>query len=100
MTGRERLDARAVEQPQGLLADPSRLLLSHEIRLGYGDHGTAQPEKTRDVDVLDGLRLDPLVGGDHQQHGVDAGSARDHGAHETLVARHVDQVDVRIRSDP
>ena len=34
--------------------------------------------------------IDALVGGDDQQHDVDAARARDHGADEALVAGHVD----------
>ena len=41
--------------------------------------------------MLPGLRHHPLVGRDHQNHQVDSAHARQHVAHEALVARHVDQ---------
>ena len=47
-------------------------------------------EQLADRDVLAGLRHHALVGGDHEQHQVDAGRAGHHGAHEPLVAGHVD----------
>ena len=39
------------------------------------------------------LRHHAVVGGDHQQEQVDAGGAGDHGAHEALVAGHVDDAE-------
>ena len=47
-------------------------------------------EQVDDREVLAGLRHDAVVGGDHEQHDVDAGGAGDHLPHELLVARDVD----------
>ena len=47
-------------------------------------------EQLDDGEVLDGLRHDAVVGGDDEQEEVDAGGAGHHGAHEALVAGHVD----------
>ncbi len=43
--------------------------------------------------MLAGLRHDAVIGGDHQQHEIDAGRAGQHVVHELLVARHVDEAD-------
>jgi hypothetical protein len=43
--------------------------------------------------VLLGLGHGPVHGRDAQQHGIYAGGSGDHGAHEALVAGHVDQGD-------
>ena len=47
-------------------------------------------EQVDDREVLARLRHDAVVGGDHEQHDVDAGGAGDHLAHEPLVAGDVD----------
>ena len=43
--------------------------------------------------MLARLRLDPSVGRDDQQAGVDAAGAGEHGVHEALVAGHVDEAE-------
>jgi hypothetical protein len=48
-----------------------------------------------DREVLARLRHHALVGGDHEQHEVDAGRAGHHRAHEALVARHVDEAEAQ-----
>ena len=63
-----------------------------EVGLGDGDHAALHPEQPGDLDMLEGLRHHPLVGGNHQQHRIDTGGAGDHGADEALMPRHVDQV--------
>ncbi len=56
-------------------------------QVGLGEHGDAarDVEQAADLEVLAGLRLDGFVGGDHQQHQVDAAHASQHVAHEALV---------------
>ena len=41
--------------------------------------------------MLPSLRLDGLVGGDDQQHQIQAGCSREHVADETLVSRDIDK---------
>ena len=63
--------------------------------IGLGDHRDAvlDREQIDDVQVLDGLRHDAVVGGHDQHHVVDAAHAGEHVAHEALVAGHVDEAD-------
>ena len=42
------------------------------------------------IEMLFGLRHDAVVGGDGEQHQVDAMGARQHVFDETLVARNID----------
>ena len=51
----------------------------------------ADREQPADVEVLACLRLDGLIGGNHQQHQIDAPHAREHVPHEALVARDIDK---------
>ncbi|MNI63124.1 hypothetical protein D3C73_1184720 [compost metagenome] len=41
--------------------------------------------------MLTGLWHHPIVGGDHQQCGIDAGGTGHHGVHEAFVAGHIDE---------
>ena len=41
--------------------------------------------------MLASLRHDPVVGSDDQEREIDSGDACKHVAHESLVARHVDE---------
>ena len=52
-------------------------------------------EQVQDVEVLLGLRHHAVVGGDGEQHEVDAVRAGEHVADEALVAGHVDDADAR-----
>ena len=61
-----------------------------EVALGQRDDGRAHAEQLEDRDVLARLRHHAVVAGDDDQREVDAGRAGDHGAHEALVPRHVD----------
>ncbi len=68
-------------------------LLVDEVGLGDGHDPVAHAEELADRHVLPGLRHDPLVGGDHEEHHVDPGGAGDHGAHQALVPGHVQHRD-------
>src|SRR5579884_1595335 len=46
--------------------------------------------------MLAGLRLDGLVSGDDEQHHVDAAYARQHVAHEALVAGDIDKAETEL----
>jgi len=52
-----------------------------------------QAEQAQDFQVLDGLRLDGLLGGDDEDGQVDAGGAGQHVLDEALVAGHVDDAE-------
>ncbi len=43
--------------------------------------------------MLAGLRHHPVIGGHHQNHEVDAGSAGQHGVDQALMTGHVDEAD-------
>ena len=53
------------------------------------------PSKLQDIEVLTGLRLDGFVGGDDQQHQIDAADSGEHVAHETLVTGDIDEPDLQ-----
>ena len=53
----------------------------------------AMPEQIDDRQMLARLRHHAVVGGDDQQHEIDAGRARQHVVDEPLVARHVDEAE-------
>ena len=64
---------------------------SASVALGEGDQPARDAQQAADVEVLAGLGHDRLVGGHHQQHGVDPVRARQHVADEPLVAGNVDE---------
>ena len=74
----------------------SQHLVVREIALRDDDDAARNAEQPADVEVLARLRHDRFVGGDHQQHGVDAADAGQHVPHEALVSRNVDEGDRRI----
>ena len=81
-------------RPLEQLADFERrnldeLPILHEINPGERHHGGPHPKQPADLDVLAGLGHDGFVGGHHQQHHVETGRAREHVAHEALVARDI-----------
>ena len=64
-----------------------------QVGLGQRHHPGGDPQQRADRQVLAGLRLDPLVGGDHQQHHPDAAEAGQGVVEEALVAGDVDEAD-------
>ena len=62
-------------------------------RIGFCEHGdaAADGQQAADIEVFASLRLDPFIGGDDQQHQVDAAHARQHVAHKALVAGDIDE---------
>ena len=63
----------------------------HQVRLGERDDAARDAEQAADVEMLARLRLDRFVGGDHEQHQVDAADAGQHVLDEALVPGHVDE---------
>ena len=66
-------------------------LLVDRVRLRHRDDAALDAEQSQDREML--VRLRPRAFGrvDHEQEEVDPGRARDHRAHEPLVARDVDE---------
>ena len=67
-----------------------------QIGFGERDHARFNAEHAADFKMLARLRLDRFQGGDNEQHQIDAGRACEHIAHETLMARDVDEPDANI----
>ena len=57
-----------------------------KIGLGERDDPARHFEQAADIEVLAGLRLDGFIGGDDEQHQVDAAHAGQHVLYEALVA--------------
>jgi hypothetical protein len=53
------------------------LICGHEIHPGQGNEGVSDPDEVEDGEVLLRLGHPPLVGGDHEQSGVDP-ATREH----------------------
>ena len=89
---RARGDDRRIGDELACLLDGEReRLLVHRVSLRHGDDSAVDSEQLQDGEVL--VRLWPCAFAcvDDEQEEVDAGRARDHRAHETLVARDVDE---------
>ena len=66
------------------------LRLAGGVDLGERDSAGGNTEHLHHLEVLTRLRHHAVVGRNDEQEEVDAGCAGDHGAHEALVPRHVD----------
>ena len=66
-----------------------------QVGLGDGHDAVAHPQQVEDLNVLHGLGADPVVGGDHEEARVALAGADQHVADEPVVARDVDEVDLR-----
>ena len=64
-----------------------------QVALGQRHHAARQAEQVDDRQVLARLRHRAVVGGDDEQHRVDAGGAGEHVAHQPLVAGNVDEAE-------
>ena len=69
-----------------------------QVGLGERDDAARDAEQAADIEVLARLRLDGFVGGDHEQHQVDAADAGEHVLDEALVAGHVDEAEAQVRA--
>ncbi len=65
-------------------------VLVGQVGLGDGDNAPRNAQEIDDGEVLARLRHNAVIGGDHQEHDIDAGRARHHLAHELLMTRYVD----------
>ena len=66
-----------------------------EVGLGERDDAARDAEQAADVEMLARLRLDRLVGGDDEEHQVDAADAGQHVLDEALVAGDVDEAEAQ-----
>ena len=94
--GTHRHDGRAFQERAGdqllhFQAHQSEDVGIHQIGLGERDDAARNAQQAADIEVLAGLRLDGFVGGDHEQHQVDAADAGQHVLDEALVAGNVDE---------
>ena len=58
----------------------------------------AYAQQAADIEMLARLRLDGFVGGDHEQHQVDAAHAGQHVLDEALVAGDIDEAEPQRRA--
>ena len=73
------------------LADPFRI---HQVGLRDDREPIVDAERVEELEVLDGLRPRPVVGGDDEHRGVDLAGADQHVADQPVVARDVDEVEL------
>src|SRR5512133_2566513 len=64
-----------------------------EVRFREDGNAAGNIQQADDIKVFAGLRLDALVGGDDQQHDIDAAGSGKHVAHEALVTGDVDEAE-------
>ena len=63
----------------------------HQVGLGERDDAARDAQQAADIEMLAGLRLDGFVGGDHEEHQVDAAHAGQHVLDEALMPGDVDE---------
>ena len=76
-----------------LARDRRQPLGPDEVGLRQGDETAFDAEQIDDRQMLERLRLDPVIGGDCEQGEINPACARHHGVHKALMARHVDETD-------
>jgi hypothetical protein len=96
--GGDREDGRAVEHSpahggRNVGGDEFPPFRIHQIGFGQRDDARRDLQEVEDGEVLAGLRHDALVGGDDEQHSVNAAHAREHVFDEVAVAGHVYHAD-------
>ena len=98
--GTDRDDGRVFEEGAGdeffgFEADEPEEVLIDEVGLGERDDAARNAEEAADVEVLARLGLDGLVGGDDEEHQIDAADAGEHVLDEPLMAGHVDEAEAQ-----
>ena len=84
---------RRREQGADLGLDRRDARLVDEVGLRHDGEPVADPQRVEELEVLERLRVGPVVGGDDEQRGVDLARADEHVADQPVVPRHVDEVD-------
>ena len=67
--------------------------VGREVRLRHHRQPAPDPERVEQLEVLERLRVRPVVRGDDEQRRVDLARPDEHVADQPVVARHVDEVD-------
>ena len=88
-------EERAGDQLFGFEADEAEEVVVDQVGLGEGDDAAGDAEQAADIEMLARLRLDRFVGGDHEEHQVDAADAGQHVLDEALVAGDVDEAEAQ-----
>ncbi len=63
------------------------------VAFGQRHQALLQAQQRQHRQVLAGLRHHTIVGGHQQQREIDAGGAGQHGVHQALMPRHIDEAD-------
>lgn len=91
------LQRRAYQQCSDLGLDLGHARGVHPVDLGERHCAAIHAQQLQDRQVLAGLWHHTVVGGNHQQRHVDAGSTGHHRMHEAFMAWHVDETQRRRR---
>jgi hypothetical protein len=71
-------------------------IVVHHVALGEGHQALANPQQLADLQMLAGLRHDPLVGGNHQHDQIHPADAGDHGPDKAFMAGHIDDPELDV----
>ena len=93
---RSALEKRPAHQLRDLFAHDRERFGRREVRLRDDYQTVSDSERAQDFHVLPRLRHDALVRRDQEHRQVDPARARDHLAHEALVAGDVDDADEHV----
>src|ERR1700693_938171 len=80
------IEKRAAQEVVHLESDYVQGFTVNQIRLSQNGNAAAYRKLAADVEVFARLWLDRVIGGNHEQHQVDATYAGQHVAYESLVA--------------
>src|ERR1017187_3060843 len=97
-------DGRAFEERTGhqlfgFEFDQAEHVGIHQVGLGEDDDAARDGEEAADVEMLAGLGLDGLVGGNDEEDQVDGGNAGQHVLDEALMAGDVHEAEAEGRGD-
>ena len=82
-----------MQQRLDLAGDGGDAIRAYRVDLGDDGDAARDAEQVEDREMLARLRHDAVIGRHHKDDEVDAGGAGEHGAHQLLVARHVDETE-------
>src|SRR5205085_8166761 len=89
--GRSGIEERSANEVFDFEANDLESVSVDQIRLSENDDATRDCQQAADIEMLASLRLYGFVGGDHQQHNIDAAHTGEHVAHETFVPGNVNK---------
>ena len=64
-----------------------------QVAFGQGNDAPLDAKKIDDRQMLGRLRHDAIIGGDDEQHEIDAGRAGQHIVNKAIMSRHIDKTD-------